>query len=82
MKTSFDLKKQNYYIEETKISGLTVYKTVTRLTFKDTLGLWRVRLGIRRNSYMVKPGIYCTGNPGKDSLVFVSANYKLSFDTP
>jgi hypothetical protein len=29
---------------------------------------------------MVKPGIYCTGNPGRDSLVFVSANYKLSFD--
>jgi hypothetical protein len=28
----------------------------------------------------VKPGIYCTGNPGRDSMVFVSANYKLSFD--
>jgi hypothetical protein len=61
-------------------SGLTVYKTDTRLTFRDTMGLWRVRLGIKRNSYIVKPGIYCTGNPDRDSLVFVSANYKLSFD--
>jgi hypothetical protein len=81
VKTSFDLKKHDYYIEEVEISGLTVYKADTRLTIKDTLGLWRVRLGIKRNSYKVKPGIYCTGNPGKDSLVFVSANYKLSFDT-
>jgi hypothetical protein len=63
-----------------KISGLTVCRTTTKLTFKDTLGLWRVRLGIRRKSYRVLPGIYCTGNPDRDSHVFVSANYKLSFD--
>jgi len=63
------------------ISGLTVYKTDAKLTFKDILGLWRVRLGIKRNNYLVKPGIYCTGNPDPDSMVFVSANYKLSFDS-
>ena len=74
------IRDQKYYIEEINISGLTVCRTTTKLTFKDTLGLWRVRLGIRRNSYKVKPGLYCTGNPGRDSLVFVSANYKLSFD--
>jgi hypothetical protein len=62
------------------ISGLAVHKTATKLTFKDTLGLWRVRLGINRKNYMVEPGIYCTGNPDSDSYVFVSANYKLSFD--
>jgi hypothetical protein len=75
-----NIKKQNYYIEEINISGLDIYKTTTKLAFKDTLGLWRVRLGIKRNSYRVEPGIYCTGNPDRDSLVFVSANYKLSFD--
>ena len=64
-----------------KISGLTVYKTTTKLTFKDTLGLWRVRLGIGRKNYRVMPGIYSTGNPDRDSPVFVSANYKLSFDS-
>ncbi len=63
------------------ISDLTVYKTTTKLTFKDTLGLWRVRLGINRNNYKIKPGIYCTGNPDSNSHVFVSANYKLSFDS-
>jgi hypothetical protein len=73
-------KKQDYYIEDVKISGLTVHKTTTKLNFKDTLGLWGVRLGIKRKSYRVKPGIYCTGNPDSGSFVFVSANYKLSFD--
>ncbi|CAG1017433.1 partial Corrinoid/iron-sulfur protein large subunit, partial [Burkholderiaceae bacterium] len=29
---------------------------------------------------MVKPGLYALGSPGKDSDVFVSANYGLSFD--
>ena len=30
--------------------------------------------------YIVEPGIYAVGNPDGDSPVFVSANYKLSFD--
>jgi CO dehydrogenase/acetyl-CoA synthase gamma subunit (corrinoid Fe-S protein) len=30
--------------------------------------------------HIVKPGLYCLGNPTHDSPVFVSANYTLSFD--
>ena len=30
--------------------------------------------------YTVDPGLYALGNPGPDDPVFVSANYKLSFD--
>ena len=30
--------------------------------------------------YAVKPGLYAVGNPDRDSDVFVSANYKMSFD--
>jgi len=31
-------------------------------------------------SYIVKPGLYALGEPGRGSDVFASANYKLSFD--
>lgn len=50
------------------------------LTFKDTLGAAKVRFGIRRMRYTVDPGLYAMGNPGHDDPIFVSANYKLSFD--
>lgn len=50
------------------------------LSFKDKLGAIKVRLGIGRMNYTVDPGLYALGNPGPDDPVFVSANYKLSFD--
>ncbi|MFH1676551.1 MAG: mercury methylation corrinoid protein HgcA [bacterium] len=57
-----------------------VPKITTRLTFADTLGTWKARWGINRMRYRVKPGLYAVGNPSPDSPVFVSANYKMSFD--
>ena len=47
---------------------------------KDKWGAVKVRLNINRMNYRVDPGIYALGNPGPDSPVFLSANYKLSFD--
>ena len=59
-----------------------VVKTVsTTLTVADYLGAWKTRLGIGRMNYKVEPGLYAVGNPNNDSPVFVSANYKLTFDT-
>jgi len=52
----------------------------SRWSREDTLGALRVRFSMGRNSYMVDPGLYKLGNPGKDSEVMVSSNYKLSFD--
>ena len=46
----------------------------------DRLGAWRVRWGIRRNDYRVRPGLYALGDPGATSPVLVTANYKLTFD--
>lgn len=64
-------------------SNLTLY-TPPRIdsawTRKDILGALRVRFSIGRSSYQVEPGLYKLGNPGKDSEVLVSSNYKLSFD--
>jgi hypothetical protein len=46
----------------------------------DIRGALRVRLSMGRNSYRVNPGLYKLGNPGNQSEVIVTANYKLSFD--
>jgi CO dehydrogenase/acetyl-CoA synthase delta subunit len=46
----------------------------------DYLGAIMVRMGFFRMNYAVKPGLYATGKPNASSPVFVSSNYKLSFD--
>ncbi|HEY5168127.1 MAG TPA: mercury methylation corrinoid protein HgcA, partial [Thermoleophilia bacterium] len=46
----------------------------------DRLGAWRVRWGIRRGDYRVRPGLYALGRPDATSPVLVTANYKLTFD--
>ena len=58
-----------------------VPRVSSELNRNDKWNNFRVRLGIRRMSYKVEPGIYAVGNPTPDSVVLVSANYKLSFDT-
>ena len=47
---------------------------------KDTLGAISARVGINRNNYRVTPGLYALGSPGKKAEVFVTANYKYTFD--
>ena len=53
----------------------------TELNFSDRLGAFGVRLGIGRDNYKVDPGLYAIGSPTETSPVFVSANYKLTFDS-
>ena len=53
----------------------------TLLTSKDILGSWKARWGINRMDYKIDPGLYCVGNPVNTSPVFVTANYKMSFDS-
>lgn len=53
----------------------------TRSNTSDLLGTVATRLGLNRNDYLVAPGLYGVGSPGKNSPVLVTANYKLSFDT-
>ena len=52
----------------------------TTLQFKDRLGSWKARWGVRRMNYAVEPGLYAVGDPDPKSPVLVSANYKMSFD--
>lgn len=52
----------------------------TKLTTQDRLGACKARWGINRMNYKVDPGLYSVGEPGKESPVLITANYKLSFD--
>mgnify|MGYP001826810642 FL=1 len=53
----------------------------TRRSWSDLAGTVLVRLGFKRNRYLVAPGLYAVGAPDRSAPVLVTANYKLSFDT-
>ena len=57
-----------------------VPRVKTRLSPKDWAGAAFARLGPGRQDYKVSPGLYSVGEAGPDSPVFVTANYKLTFD--
>lgn len=57
-----------------------VPKVSTVLKWTDRLGSWKARWGIGRMQFWVRPRLYAVGAPVSDSPVFVSANYKMSFD--
>ena len=52
----------------------------TTLSLRDKLGTLKVRFAIGRMNYSIEPGLYAVGNPSPESPVFITANYKLSFD--
>ena len=58
-----------------------VPRVKTHLELWDLGGTLRARLGVSRDRYRVAPGLYCAGEPDKNSPVLVTANYKLSFDS-
>jgi hypothetical protein len=49
-------------------------------TFHAKFNHFLAHTGLRRDRFRVQPGLYALGNPSKNSEVFVSANYGLSFD--
>ena len=52
----------------------------TLWTGKDIWQTIKVRWGANRMNYKVKQGLYAVGSPDENSDIFVSANFKLSFD--
>jgi len=65
---------------ELRTAAGSVPRVATRLGLRDRLGSWKARWGIGRMDFKVPPGLYGTGNPGPESPVLVTANYKMSFD--
>ncbi|MDD4921152.1 MAG: mercury methylation corrinoid protein HgcA [Bacteroidales bacterium] len=57
-----------------------VPRVTSHLSLQDKWGALKVRLAINRHSYAVAPGIYAIGKPDSQSDVFVTSNYKLTFD--
>ncbi len=57
-----------------------VLKVSTVLSSADHWEHLKCRISAFRNNYAVTPGLYAVGEPDAGADVFVSANYKLSFD--
>ena len=72
--------KNSFLTGTVSISDALIPNVSTSIDFRDFLGAVMVRWGINRNNYRVGPGLYAVGTPGPESDVFVTANYKLSFD--
>lgn len=70
----------SYIKSYSKINELEYAVVSSTLEFQDFIGAIAARWAVNRNSYKVNPGLYAIGNPDSTSDVFVSANYKLSFD--
>jgi CO dehydrogenase/acetyl-CoA synthase delta subunit len=59
----------------------TVIKSTSgEIKFANRLDHFTARLGVKREQHLIEPGLYTMGKPTKESLVFVGANYTLSFD--
>ena len=54
--------------------------TTSEITGKDRWDHFLARWGVNRMGRIVPPDLYRLGNPDKNSPVFASANYTLSFD--
>lgn len=75
-------KMQHTYINGVlEISSRHIPHVEVLLGSSDLVGAILARCTINRMHYKVEPGIYAVGKPTSKSVVFVSANYKLSFDT-
>jgi hypothetical protein len=57
-----------------------IHHVATEWHWSEYWGQIKSRISAFRMNYSVEPGLYAVGKPDKASEVFVSANYKLSFD--
>ena len=57
-----------------------ILHTTSLITFSNRFDHFLARIGYRRMSHKVKPGLYSIGEPGAKSPVLVTGNYTLSFD--
>jgi acetyl-CoA decarbonylase/synthase complex subunit gamma len=64
-----------------RLSASVPVSVSTHLDWADKWSHVKVRWGFSRMKSKVDPGFYAVGNPDEDSIVLVSANYKLSFDS-
>jgi acetyl-CoA decarbonylase/synthase complex subunit gamma len=72
--------KPGFITGQLQSGSLTIPVISSRWSTRDYLDTLKVRWSIGRMNYRVEPGLYAVGSPDRKSYVFISANYKLSFD--
>jgi CO dehydrogenase/acetyl-CoA synthase gamma subunit (corrinoid Fe-S protein) len=72
--------KPNYIVSQIETPAGMVPQVSTVWTNRDLLSTIKVRWSIGRMDYTVTPGLYATGKPNEKSDVYISCNFKLSFD--
>jgi hypothetical protein len=72
--------KQPFVIGSIWTSVGPVPQVSSSLVWADRLGTYKARWGIGRMHYTIEPGLYALGKPDEQSPIFVTANYKMSFD--
>ena len=72
--------KPQYITGQIETPAGIVEQVSTVWTNKDLFSTLKVRWSIGRMNYIVPPGLYAVGVPDENSDVFVSCNFKLSFD--
>lgn len=73
--------EQNHWITGTRQTAAGLVPVVkSGWQAADYRGAVKCRISGARMHYTVRPGLYALGSPDTSSEVFVSANYKLSFD--
>lgn len=74
------LESEGWTIGQVSTPAGDIPQVATRLTRSDKFGHWRVRWNIGRMRFAIRPGLYAVGQATRKSPVFVTANYKQSFD--
>lgn len=72
--------EQAYITGEIRTVFGSVPLVATTWSRKDIMQTIKVRWNLGRMNYIIEPGLYAVGQPDAKSDVFVSANFKLSFD--
>jgi len=72
--------KPHFIIGEIETPAGKIGQVSTQWTNNDLLSTIKVRWSIGRMDYKVTPGLYAVGTPDANADVYVSCNFKLSFD--
>jgi acetyl-CoA decarbonylase/synthase complex subunit gamma len=72
--------KPHFITGQIETAAGKIEQVSTKWTNKDLLSTIKVRWSIGRMDYNVKPNLYAVGSPDENSDIYVSCNFKLSFD--
>ena len=71
---------QPFVLDQVETPLGKVPRVASMLRWTDRIGSYKARWGIGRMRFTIDPGLYALGEADGDSPVFVTANYKMSFD--